>query len=342
VAGKSQEKVRKPTKARRPSATATTTAAVPELTTAVSATSTAETPTTVLPLSPSSTSEEEIISTTLSVQGDNSNATTIRSTTAAETTDEESKHHSTEPAAVVATTLLLAEATEMTPMVVVDSLDTLSAPDVDATATAAGQLQQRHQKPEPLRQQQQPQQAGSRPVNRPQAGHTTIGGAEVGGTTLSPAIREMVDEYTNGIHAPAPEKLSPSAIETIRKNFEQKKNIFEQFVSFGAEDKAFVPNSEVFTSDWSARADPLLSSAKSAPFSVGDKASARSDASVVATTAAAVAGVITTTPAVDAAAVATEEVGREGALSAGGKFSQERNAEGGFKPMIKPLFSPLS
>jgi hypothetical protein len=46
---------------------------------------------------------------------------------------------------------------------------------------------------------------------------------------------------------------------------------------------------------------------------------------------------------VDAAA-ATEEVGREGALSAGGgaKFSQERNAEGGFKPMIKPLFSPLS
>ncbi len=339
--------MRKPTKARRPSATATT-AAVPELTTAVSASSTAETPTTVLPLSASSlhtsTSEEEIISTTLSGQVDNSNATTtLRSTTAAETTDEQSKHHSTEPA-VVATTLLLAEATEMTPMVVVDSLDTLSAPDVDATATAAGQLQQRHKNPEPLRQQQQPQQAGSRPINRPQAGHTTIGGAEVGGTTLSPAIREMVDEYTNGIHAPAPEKLSPSAIETIRKNFEQKKNIFEQFVSFGAEDKAFVPNSEVFTSDWSARADPLLSSAKSAPLSVGDKASGRSDASVVATTTPTAAGVgITTTPAVDAAA-ATEEVGREGALSAGGggKFSQERNAEGGFKPMIKPLFSPLS
>jgi len=338
--------VRKPTKARRPSATATTTAAVPELTTAVSATSTAETPTTVLPISPSSTSEEEIISTTLSGQVDNSNATTtLRSTTAAETTDEQSKNHSTEPAVVVATTLLLGEATEMTPMVVVDSLDTLSAPDVDATAAAAGQLQQRHQNPEPLRQ-QQPQQAG-RPVNRPQAGqHTTIGGAEAGGTTLSPAIREMVDEYTNGIHAPAPEKLSPSAIETIRKNFEQKKNIFEQFVSFGAEDKAFVPNSEVFTSDWSARADPLLSSAKSAPLSVGDKASGRSDASVVATKTppAAAAGVITTTPAAVDAAAATEEVGREGALSAGGgaKFSQERNAEGGFKPMIKPLFSPLS
>ncbi len=337
--------MRKPTKARRPAATGTTTA-VPELTTAVSATSTAETPTTVLPLSPSSTSGEEIISTTLIGQEGSSNATTtLRSTTAAETTDEQSKNHSTEPA-VVATTLLLGEATEMTPIVVVDSLDTLSAPDVDATATAAGQLQQRHQKPEPLRQQQQPQQAGGRPINQPQAGqHTTIGGAEAGGTTLSPAIREMVDEYTNGIHAPAPEKLSPSAIETIRKNFEQKKNIFEQFVSFGAEDKAFVPNSEVFTSDWSARADPLLSSAKSeGPLSVGDKASGRSDASVVATTTpAAAAGVITTTPAVDAAA-ATEEVGREGALSAGGgaKFSQERNAEGGFKPMIKPLFSPLS
>jgi hypothetical protein len=350
VAGKSQEKVRKPTKARRPAATGTTAAAVPELTTAVSATSTAETPTTVLPISASSlltsTSEEEIISTTLSGQADNSNATTtLKSTTAAETTDEQSKQHSTEPAVVVATTLLLAEATEMTPMVVVDSLDTLSAPDVDTTATAAaaGQLQQRHQNPEPLRQQQQPQQAGGRPINRPQAGqHTTIGFAEVGGTTLSPAIREMVDEYTNGIHAPAPEKLSPSAIETIRKNFEQKKNIFEQFVSFGAEDKAFVPNSEVFTSDWSARADPLLSSAKSAPLSVGDKASARSDGSGVATTTLATAGVITTTPAVDAAAAATEEVGREGALSGGGKFSQERNAEGGFKPMIKPLFSPLS
>jgi hypothetical protein len=216
----------------------------------------------------------------------------------------------------------------MAPMVVVDNLDTLSAPDVGSTAARSPdqQEQQQHQQ----QQQQNPfRPHQGRPTAPPPPPVTTTNSEVVGGTTLSPAIREMVDEFTNGIHAAAPEKLSPTAIETIRKNFEQKKNIFEQFVSFGAQDKAFVPNSEVFTSDWSARADPVAASAGAA---------VDSTMAITTTSATTVAGGTTTTSAADA----DTEVGRKGAAGGTSKFPQERNAEGGFKPMIKPLLSPLS
>jgi len=58
-----------------------------------------------------------------------------------------------------------------------------------------------------------------------------------------------------------PEYPEP-VLQAIKNNFEHKKNIFEQFVTFDENDKAFVPNKEVVHSDWTiedAPAPPQLS-----------------------------------------------------------------------------------
>ena len=46
------------------------------------------------------------------------------------------------------------------------------------------------------------------------------------------------------------ETYPPPVLMAIKKNFQHKKNIFDQFVTFNENDKAFIPNKEVITSDW--------------------------------------------------------------------------------------------
>jgi hypothetical protein len=299
--GSSVEKVRKPSKGKI--FPVSTTVSPPE-------TGATNQPSTILPLTDMPTILPSAITTLRSAQAgdvttasgksrDEAGTTTLKAITQ-ETVEDSFGKTTTVQQSVV-------EATEMVPAVLMDSLDTLSAPESDGSQPAVAP---------------QPTTAAAPPPTT--LGTTTAFGiGDAGGTTLSPAIREMVDEFTNGIHAAAPEKLSPTALETIRKNFEQKKNIFEQFVSFGAQDKAFVPNSEVFTSDWSARADPVAVE-KAADLS------GRTEPTSAAAATSTSAGVTTL----------AANVGRQG--SAGSKSAPERNAEGGFKPMIKPLFSPLS
>ena len=304
------EKVRKPIRPRIPLVTVSTSSPSSSETTTTTTTTATTIPLTEIPTVLPNTSVRlphatDITTTNRGGQEDSDATTTLK------TGPQERETHSPEPATTTAQQQLVVESTELAPMVVVDNLDTLSAPEISS-----------HKAPPPPLATQPPVRRTITTLPPATVVTTTLGSVEVGGTTLSPAIREMVDEFTNGIHAAAPEKLSSTAIETIRKNFEQKKNIFEQFVSFGAQDKAFVPNSEVFTSDWSARADPLA-----ADKSVDSKSLTEPSTSTATNTPISV----TTLAA---------EVGRQGA--AGSKFLQERNSEGGFKPMIKPLFSPLS
>ena len=301
------EKVRKPIRPRIPLLTVSTSSPSSSETTTTTAATTIplmEIPTVLPTISVRLPQATDITTTNRGGQEDSDATTTLKTGT------QERETHSPEPATTTTQQQLVVESTELAPMVVVDNLDTLAAPEISS-----------HKAPPPPLATQPPVRRTITTLPPATVVTTTLGSVEVGGTTLSPA-REMVDEFTNGIHAAAPEKLSSTAIETIRKNFEQKKNIFEQFVSFGAQDKAFVPNSEVFTSDWSARADPLA-----ADKSVDSKS--RTEPSTATTTNTPIS--VTTLAA---------EVGRQGA--AGSKFSQERNSEGGFKPMIKPLFSPLS
>jgi hypothetical protein len=302
------EKVRKPSKGKI--FPASTTVASPETgTTALPSTNLPQTdiPTIIPPVITTVRSAQASDVTTAPGNDREENGTTTLKTVAKEIVDDDVGKTTSGQQLVV-------DVTEMAPAVVMDSLDTLSAPESDANQPVAAPGPEPHQTAV---------LQSTTTVPPPATLGTTVafGLGDVGGTTLNPAIREMVDEFTNGIHAPAPEKLSPTALETIRKNFEQKKNIFEQFVSFGAQDKAFVPNSEVFTSDWSARADPVAVE-KAADLT------GRTEPTLAATS----------TPA-GATAPATN-VGRQG--SPGSKGAPERNAEGGFKPMIKPLFSPLS
>jgi len=67
-----------------------------------------------------------------------------------------------------------------------------------------------------------------------------------------------VNDYRSKVHVLPQDKLDSTVYETLQKNFEQKRNIFEQFVSDGSVsftevDKRFTPNKEVFNSDWSVQ-----------------------------------------------------------------------------------------
>ena len=143
-------------------------------------------------------------------------------------------------------------------------------------------------------------------------------------TTLSQAIQEAVAEITHNKPAEAePLNLPNTVLHTIQKNFEQKKNIFEQFVSIDAGDTPFLPAAEVRHSDWRIEqpqglktiASPNLArSASVRPTTTLDPTTERSSLS----------------PSSIVPPSVTESV-----------YPNERNAEGGFKPMIKPLHSPL-
>jgi len=120
-------------------------------------------------------------------------------------------------------------------------------------------------------------------------------------------------------------KLSSTVLATLQKNFEQKKNIFQQFVNIDAQDTPFQPNAEVFSSSpWSPQ-QPLAIKNINAP----DLGIARSDRPPRTSTAD------PTTEASSLPPPATPSPNVE-------IFPSERNAESGFRPMIRPLHNPLS
>ena len=105
----------------------------------------------------------------------------------------------------------------------------------------------------------------------------------------------------------------------IKKNFEHKKNIFSQFVTFSETDKALIPNKEVVSSDWAVEGLHSLPT---------------SDKILVYQTLPP----SPSTPPPPPLAVSQDQNQRR---TSGQTFPNERNAEGGFKPMLRPLHSPL-
>jgi len=133
-------------------------------------------------------------------------------------------------------------------------------------------------------------------------------------------IQELVNEYQKKGHVVPQTQYPEPVLKAIQKNFEHKKNIFEQFVSFDESDKAFIPNKEVYGSDWS-RVNPVNLSDKLLVY----QTFAPSE---------------TTPHAPSTLAPQTSTIQFEAAKS-NPTFPHERNAEGGFRPMLRPLHSPL-
>eukprot|EP00090_Calanus_glacialis_P034000 TRINITY_DN5668_c0_g1_i1.p1 TRINITY_DN5668_c0_g1~~TRINITY_DN5668_c0_g1_i1.p1 ORF type:complete len:978 (-),score=212.61 TRINITY_DN5668_c0_g1_i1:257-3190(-) len=134
---------------------------------------------------------------------------------------------------------------------------------------------------------------------------------------LSP-IQELVNEYQKKGHVVPQNQYPEPVLKAIQKNFEHKKNIFEQFVSFDEGDKAFIPNKEVYGSDWS-RVNPV---------NLSDKLLVYQTFAPTETTSA------TTLPPQTSTIQFAEKKSNP-------TFPRERNAEGGFRPMLRPLHSPL-
>ena len=141
------------------------------------------------------------------------------------------------------------------------------------------------------------------------------------------------------MHVVPQDQLDSSVYQTLQKDFEQKRNIFEQFVSGGAVaftevDKRFTPHKEVYTSDWTVQngGGQLLSPPNPTPLeerlSLTDKVLVYQDLTPV-TTATTPAAVVSTSPS--SSPVASRRP------SPGKLFQGERNAEGGFRPMIPRL-----
>jgi len=134
---------------------------------------------------------------------------------------------------------------------------------------------------------------------------------------ISP-IQELVNEYQKKGHVVPQNQYPEPVLKAIQKNFEHKKNIFEQFVSFEENDKAFVPNKEAYSSDWSR-----------GPISLSDKLL-----------------VYQTFPPTDTTLVPSTlppqtSTVKYALAKNSPSFPDERNAEGGFRPMLRPLHSPL-
>jgi len=136
---------------------------------------------------------------------------------------------------------------------------------------------------------------------------------------ISP-IQELVNEYQKKGHVVAQNQYPEPVLKAIQKNFEHKKNIFEQFVSFDEGDKAFIPNKEVYGSDWS-RINPV---------NLSDKLLVYQTFAPSETTHHALS---TLPPPTSTTQFAETKINP--------KFPYERNAEGGFRPMLRPLHSPL-
>ena len=143
--------------------------------------------------------------------------------------------------------------------------------------------------------------------------------------TFPAPIQTLVQEYQERGHVVEQPEYPEPVLQAIKNNFEHKKNIFEQFVTFDENDKAFVPNKEVVHSDWTiedapAPAPPQLSD-KILVYQTLPPSPAPAPASTVSP--------IRTS--------AEEGIRRQSSQT----FPNERNAEGGFRPMIRPLHSPL-
>jgi len=133
--------------------------------------------------------------------------------------------------------------------------------------------------------------------------------------TFSPEIQAIVQEYQNKGHVIAQPSYSKPVLQAIKKNFEHKKNIFEQFVTFDENDKAFIPNKEVLNSDWSFDSSPI---------------SDLSDKILVYQT-------ITSDTSSEAlnSRISDTTISPNQRISASA-FPNERNAQGGFRPMLGP------
>jgi len=132
---------------------------------------------------------------------------------------------------------------------------------------------------------------------------------------LEEAMR--VEEYQQKGHVVSQETYPQPVLRAIEKNFQHKKNIFEQFVTFDENDKAFIPNKEVVSSDWTVERPDI---------------SHTSDKILVYQTLPPSTGSPPPPPA---------PASQAGRRNSGQTFPNERNAEGGFRPMLRPLHSPL-
>merc|ERR1712115_635388 len=138
-------------------------------------------------------------------------------------------------------------------------------------------------------------------------------------TFISP-IQELVNEYQKKGHVVPQNQYPEPVLKAIQKNFEHKMNIFEQFVSFDESDKAFIPNKEVYGSDWS-RVNPVNLSDKLLVYQTFPPSE--------------------TTPHAPSTIPPPSSTITFDESKSNPKFPHERNAEGGFRPMLRPLHSPL-
>ena len=137
--------------------------------------------------------------------------------------------------------------------------------------------------------------------------------------------------------------LDSSVYQTLQKDFEQKRNIFEQFVSgsgsvaFTEVDKRFTPHKEVFTSDWTVQngGGHLLSPPHPTPLEerqslTQDKVLVYQDLTPITTATTPAVAVVSTSPSSSQSPVASRKSSPE-------KLWQGKNAEGGFRPIIPRL-----
>jgi len=149
-------------------------------------------------------------------------------------------------------------------------------------------------------------------------------------TTSYPApIQALVQEYQEKGHVIEQPSYPKPVLQAIERDFKQKEKIFQQFVTFDETDKAFIPNKKVVNSDWN--------------LDLNTPAPALSDKILVYQT-------LSPSPASPASPASTAAPGPQDSLtslrdglrrSSAPLFPQERGAEGGFQPMLRPLHSPL-
>lgn len=149
-------------------------------------------------------------------------------------------------------------------------------------------------------------------------------------TTAYPApIQALVKEYQEKGHVIEQPTYPKPVLQAIQRDFQQKEKIFQQFVTFDETDKAFIPNKEAVNSDWNLD----LNINTPAP-SLSDKILVYQTLSPIQSTPAPVSRRVT-------------DVSRLPSLQEGARrseaqsFPHERNAEGGFQPMLRPLHQPL-
>ena len=164
-------------------------------------------------------------------------------------------------------------------------------------------------------------------------------------TTLSPALQSAVNSLTSGgaaaVAADKAADLSPAVLRTLKQDFEQKKNIFAQFVVFDETDSPFLPASKVSTTDWTRIDTPTQQGAQGIR-NIPAPDLGRSGAPAAAAEDAKPATAESRSAAVaNTAAVETKKKKLFGDDDDVEKFPSERNAEGGFIPMLRPLHRPL-